>query len=494
MKKELLTLRSGESLNYFCTWITQNRVGEEKTGIHLDDPAYTGAGGARNAREQMNEDFLFGKDGVAMLWERVRSSLYLLLDDGWDVPYGTNPAVDSSMFGSLEIDGERFPSLTGSPAERLKQLNERVIAAGWRGLGLWVSPQRKGMQRGEAVSLDEMRDYWRERLEWSRFAGVRYWKVDWGMLSTAEYRKCLTELAAEIYPALYVEQARGMPPVNGVIGTERIRFAEGPYAEETARYYADSRLFRSYDVTDDRLSATTTLDRLSFLLSRDRGGFINCEDELYIGAALGCSVGVMRSRFGAAEFGFCRRLQEVDATVRWMELAPPFCGGTYLESTDLLSDSCYFEKGDTWYAAAQERTVTQAAPAVMARNTALPEVKTGENAPFVIASLNPSSAYSIAAVRRCCHLTDTDAPEVTCTVGRAERIGIFGGFAALTFKPDTPPARVTAQCLFGEEAVDVTRRVLRRDGTIAVDGALLEEFGAAADESEPAVMLTLHTS
>ena len=491
MEKELLTLPQGETLNYFCTWMTQNRVGEEKAALSLNDPAYTGAGGARNAREQMNEDFLFGKDGVAHLFREVRASLYLLLDDGWDVPYGTNPTVDSSMFGSLEIDTARFPSLTGSPAERLKQLNERVIAAGWRGLGIWVSPQRKGMRPGETVSLDEMRDYWRERLEWSRFAGVRYWKVDWGMLAAAEYRKCLTELAAEVYPALYVEQARCTGPINGEIGTERIRFAEGPRAESTARHYADSRLFRSYDVTDDRLSATTTLDRLAFLLSCDRGGFINCEDELYIGAALGCSVGVMRSRFGAKGFGFCRRLQEVEAAVRWMAQAPPFCGGTYLESPELLYDSCYFEKGDTWYAAAQEKTVTQAAPAVMARNTPLPEVTVGENAPFVIASLNPARAYSIAAVRRYCHLTDTDAPEVRCRIGNAERVGIFGSFASLTLKPDTPPVRITAESLFGGESADVTSRVLRPDGTLAVDGALLAELGAAADESEPAVMLTL---
>ena len=492
MQKELLALPHGETLNYFCTWMTQNRVGEEVDRLRLKDPAFTGDQGSRSAREQMNEEFIFGKDGVVHLLENVRSSLYLLLDDGWDVPYGTNPAMQISLFGSLEINEERFPSLTGNPAERLRQMNERVIAAGWRGLGIWVSPQRKGMQRDDKVSLDEMRDYWRERLEWSKFAGVRYWKVDWGMLSMAEYRKCLTELAAEVYPELYVEQARCSAPVNGEIGTERVRFSEGPQAEGTARNYADSRVFRSYDVTDDYLSATTTLDRLSFLLTRERGGFINCEDELYIGAALGCSVGVMRSRFGAEGFRFCRRLQEIDAAVRWLRLAPPFCGGTYLESSSLLYDSCYFNKGDTWYSPAREKTVTQAAPAVMARNTPLPEVTAGENAPFVIASLNPAMAYSIAAVRRFCHLADTEAPKITCRIGKAERIGIFGNFASLTFKHDAPPTRVTAECLFGTSTVDVTQRVLQSDGTIVVDGALLAKIGAATDESEPAVMLVLH--
>ncbi|MBO7761647.1 MAG: hypothetical protein J6T24_02510 [Clostridia bacterium] len=492
MSKDLMMLPFGETLNYFCTWATQNRVGEEINQLRLKDPAFTGDQGSRSAREQMNEEFVFGKDGVVHLWEKVRSSLYLLLDDGWDVPYGIDPATQISLFGSLEIDKERFPSLKGTPAERLKQMNERVIAAGWRGLGIWVSPQRKGMQRGEEVSLDEMRDYWRERLEWSKHAGVRYWKVDWGMLSMAEYRKCLTDLAAEVYPELYVEQARSTSPINGEIGTEKVRFSEGTQAEGTARNYADSRVFRSYDVTDDYLSATTTLDRLAFLFSRDSGGFINCEDELYIGAALGCSVGVMRSHFGAVDFRFCRRLQEVEAAVRWLDIAPPFSGGTYLESPRLLYDSCYFSNAATWYSPAREKTVTQAAPAVMARNTPLPEVKAGENAPFVVASLNPSMAYSIAAIRRFCHLMDTEAPEVTCPIGKAERIGIFGNFASLTFKPDTPPTRITAQCLFGTVAEDVTECVLKSDGRIVVDGALLAKIGTATDESEPAVMLTLY--
>lgn len=492
MAKELRTLPIGETLNYFCTWVTQNCVGEEVNQFRLKNPAFTGDQGSRSAREQMNEEFIFGKDGVAHLWEGVRASLYLLLDDGWDVPYSVDPATQLSLFGSLEIDEERFPSLKGTPAERLKQMSERVLAAGWRGLGIWVSPQRKGMQRGEEIGLDEMRDYWRERLEWSKYAGVRYWKVDWGMLSMAEYRKCLTDLAAEVYPELYVEQARCSAPINGEIGTERVRFSEGPQAEGTARNYADSRVFRSYDVTDDYLSATTTLDRLSFLLSRDSGGFINCEDELYIGAALGCSVGVMRTPFGAEGFRFCRRLQEVKAAVRWLDLAPPFCGGTYLESPAVLYDSCYFSSEATWYSPVREKTVTQAAPAVMARNTPLPEVKVGENAPFVVCSLNPSRAYGIAAVRRFCHLADTDAPEVFCRIGNAERVGIFGRFASLTFKADMPPTRVMAECLFGAEAIDVTARVLRPDGTVMVDGALLAELGRATDESEPAVMLTLY--
>ena len=155
-------------------------------------------------------------------------------------------------------------------------------------------------------------------------------------------------------------------------------------------------------------------------------------------------------------------LQEVDTAIRWQEFAP-----------------------------VREKTVTQAAPAIMAHNTPLPQVTAGENAPFVVCSLNPTRAYSIAAVRRYCHLADTEAPAVVCQIGNAQRIGIFGSFATLTFSPDTPPTRITAQCLFGTKTVDATNRVLQSDGSLIIDSALLTELCAPTDASETAVMLIL---
>jgi len=489
--KPIATLPIGENLSYFCTWATQNRVGERNANVQITSGAFTGEQGASHAREQMNEEFLFGKEGVAYLWEDVRSELYLILDDGWDVPYGIDPATQLSLFGSQIINEKRFPSLTGSPAQRLKQMRERAVAAGWRGLGIWVAPQKAGMERGEHISFADIRTYWQERLEWSKYAGVRYWKVDWGMLSAPEYRKCLTDLAAEVYPELYVEQAKCTYPLNGVLGTEQIRFANSPnQAERTARVYEESRVFRSYDVTDDRLSATTTLDRLSFLLSRERGGWINCEDELYIGAALGCSVGIMRSHFGSEEFGFCRRLQEVNAAVRWLKIAPPFAGGSYTESEKLLYDTCHFEKGDTWFADAHGKTVTQAAPAVMARNTPLPEVKAGDSAPFVIASYNPVGAYAVAAIRRYQYGDHTDAPDVTCFVGACNTVGIFGHFASITLRTEQAVTRVMAQSLLDMHEWDITSDIRIIDGAIVIDGTLLTSLARANDESEPAVKLT----
>lgn len=485
-------LPDGDTLNYFCTWATQNYVCRKPASVGRDLEALPGVQlGTGSARDRLNEPFLFGTDGVAHLWENIRASLYLVLDDGWDVPYGTDPAIDRSVFGSLAISKDRFPSLVGTPAERLKQMNDRIKAVGWRGAGIWVSPQKAGMKRTDQISLDEMRAYWSERIRWSRYAGVRYWKVDWGLLSAPAYRKCLTELAADIYPELYVEQAKCTPPLNGIIGTEKNRFADVPsLAALTAENYENSRVFRTYDVTDGRLSAVSTLDRLSFLLSRSRGGFLNCEDELYIGAALGCAVGIMRSPFGADRRAFCRRLQEATAAVRWSSIAPPFAGGSYAESSTRLNDKCHFEKGDTWFAEAHGKDVTQSAPAVMARNAPLPEVHCAKNAPFVICSHHPNGAYAIAAIRRYQHFADTVAPDVCCQIGSAKTVGIFGSFATMTLHTDTPVSRVLAQSLFDMQPRDITAQVKSAADTLVLHGNQLLALGRATDESEPAVMLT----
>lgn len=486
-------LPMNDTLNYFCSWATQGYVGTQKEEALIAAGAFTGDQGGFHAREQMNEEFLFGKEGVVSLWGDLRKNLYLVLDDGWDVPYGANTQVDQSAFGSQEIDKERFPFLKGSPAERLKQISNRVKAAGWRGLGIWVSPQKAGIPRENRVSLEEAREYWQERLEWSKYASVCYWKVDWGNLSDPEYRDMLTELAGTVYPELHIEQTKTNPPLNGILGTDKNRFVDSPQnrAARTKRNYETSRIFRTYDVTDDHLSATTTLDRLSFLFSLERGGFINCEDELYIGAALGCAVGIMRSPFGAKNYQFCRRLQEVYAAIHWLSIAPPFVGGGYLESDAVLTDLCQFKEGDTWYAQAIGKIVTQAAPAIMARNTELPRVRSGEKAPFVIASHNPNGIYSVAAVRRYRYFTDTDAPDVTCNIKDAKTVGCFGRFASLTLQTETPVTRVMAYDLINMTSQDITNQITRTQNATMIDGKTLASLCKINDESEPAVMLSL---
>ena len=124
----LIPDKSPATGSYWCTWDTQWNVLKERLP----------AGSPIPTRDAMNEEFLFGSEGVLNRFEGMRGDMIVVLDDGWDVPYG---AADSRLFGSLAADPERFPSLHGTPAERLRQLSDRVRALGYRGLGLWVPAQ-----------------------------------------------------------------------------------------------------------------------------------------------------------------------------------------------------------------------------------------------------------------------------------------------------------------------------------------------------------------
>lgn len=488
-------LQSGEGLNYFCTWSAQNRVAEQKAAVLASKGAFVGDQGAKGGRNMMTEALIFGDDelkGFVTLYPEVHSDLMLILDDGWDIPFDVHPGENSSAFGSLEINEGRFPSLKGSPAERLKQMNDRVKAAGWKGIGIWVAAQKAGADYAVPFDPAAHEPYWRERILWCKYADVRYWKVDWGKQSSLpQFRELLTDLGKQLYPELVIEHTRCVKPYNGIPKENKPFYADNlSLAEQTLTILKKSRVFRSYDVTCDRLSATTTLDRLSFLLSAE-GGFVNCEDELYIGAALGCALGIMRNPWGSESRAFCRCLAEVTAAVKWQRIAPPFAGGELVRSEEILTDKCYFYPGDTWCAELLNTTLTQAAPAVMARNTALPLVKPSARPAFVLASQNPSGAYAVAAVRRYQHLQDTTPPNVTCQIGGACTVGVFGNFASLTLQGKTPVTRVVAESLFDGVSEDITHRVTVNGSTVTISGEVLDALCRATDESENAVMLRL---
>ena len=139
--------------SYFCTWDSQCDHMNTQKNRPKD----------RGSRDAMCEDFLFGENGLLNSFDGVRKDLIVVLDDGWDVPYG---AKDRRIFGSLEADEERFPSLRElTPAARLKALSDRIKALGYRGLGLWVPTQSPSLVNGKELSRtpEEERLYWEER-------------------------------------------------------------------------------------------------------------------------------------------------------------------------------------------------------------------------------------------------------------------------------------------------------------------------------------------
>ncbi|MDR1426498.1 MAG: hypothetical protein LBJ08_01890, partial [Bifidobacteriaceae bacterium] len=182
--------------NYWCTWWSQSEA--------RGHPALPAATGQSNPiqRDALDEQLVFGPDGWARDLPDARADLYLLLDDGWDVPYGTKSG--RAPFGSCVPDPARWPAAApagADPATRLKKLNEMAIAAGWRGLALWIAVQKQGETGKNTATLAEFTDYWRERVLWCRHAGINYWKADWGRHAhDPAYRRAMTELARLHHP------------------------------------------------------------------------------------------------------------------------------------------------------------------------------------------------------------------------------------------------------------------------------------------------------
>src|SRR5271165_4075006 len=85
----LVPMQSGHTANYWCTWGTQNLGRDDGTPLTAEQ--FEGDQGALLARDCLKAETIFGPDGWAVtLYPEIRSDLYFVLDDGWDVPYGAD--------------------------------------------------------------------------------------------------------------------------------------------------------------------------------------------------------------------------------------------------------------------------------------------------------------------------------------------------------------------------------------------------------------------
>lgn len=470
---------------YYCTWLAQNYI--------VDRPEFA-TRGARAPRNMINAETLFGEGGIARQWDGIRRELLLVLDDGWDVPYETE--FDKTLFGSLEVDTARFPFAVGRPEERLKALSDKVKSFGWKGMGIWVAAQRCGVD-GQRPFSDADKEYWRERILWSKHAGVAYWKVDWGANEqNARFRRFLTEAAAELYPELVIEHAICLPPFNGARhdGSPVLeRFADiAEYAELSETAVGNSEVFRTYDVSP-ALSVATTLDRAARLLPHARG-YLNVEDELYIAAALGCQFGIMRSALGkgADAWDDSDRLREAEAAVAWQKTASPFIGGSVNVSDEILTDAYEFADGEMWFAKVNGKIVRQSAPSAVARNCELPETSCGRSGlkPFTAAALHPSGAYSAVVLPRTVKGVRREyvGGEVRFKCGAASTFALFGNADRVTFECENTIGSVSARCLLGGGATDLSHTVLPSRKGFSVDGETIRRLNVVGDKSAPAVV------
>jgi hypothetical protein len=470
------------SPDYFCTWETQYGLARRFFGKDAAEEALAFAGdqGARRARDVLNEEAFFGEPDLAGLFPEARSAMLLILDDGWDVGYGVHPSDNRQAFGSLFLNEARFPSCKGTHAERLRILNDKIKSCGWRGIGIWVCAQKTGAEGTLPFEpKEETRAYWKEKLLMSKEAGVLYWKVDWGRLAHCEaFRKMLTDMGKELYPELIIEHAFCGGPLNGDIPCGKLRFADDrKCADGALRFAAFSEVLRSYDVTP-ALSVPTTLDRLCHLLTAE-SGLINCEDELYIGAVLGCAVGVMRSHLTEN-----KRLDEITAAIRWHSVAPAFSGGKLNLSEELKTDTFLFTPEDTWFSPAWNKSVSQSAPRVIARNAPLPKVE-GENTPYILLSKNPNGVYSVGAISS--GLKKETPPTVSFEADDPSYIGIFGAFEKLSISLSTKPKRAYIQSLIRGEA----REIFPDNNRLIISGDLLQALHTSADGSQSAAAIKL---
>jgi hypothetical protein len=475
--------------NYWCTWAVQNYMYGQ--GLHqLDTSLLEGDSGGDLARTAMTEENILGGGGWAKLfYPKIRNDLFFLLDDGWE----------SGGTATFELETTKFPSFTGDPAERLSKLNRAVQGAGWRGAALWCrnTPESDGITRLESIS---------------DAAGVRYWKIDIG-----DPNFNLVQRRNAMHLPLKLEHVHGESPVNGDWRKDG-RFGAQSWDSRRMTILRHTDVYRTYDVTSI-LSLPTTLDRVAAMLEGAQGhpeikALLNVEDEAYVAAVMGCTMGIMRHPLMGmraeddADLFFNgprqakRRLDEVVRAVRWQRIAAPFSPGhgTVAIDDEILTDSWSFEKGQTWQKDLAGENVRQGAPARIARGMALPEVNAKGDKPFVFATRFPNGAVAVAAQERTRTGEAWYMPEcdVTASVSDAPGpYGVFGHFRNLAMVFDRPlrTRRVMAQDLAGDEPVDITDAVQIRGNVLHLPGAVIRKVGlhnaTPGDLSAPGLVIAL---
>ena len=475
----LVPSEASKAPNYYCTWNTQY--------------AYCGTD---DIRTEMTEENIFGSgpgQGWINFYPKIRKDLYFLLDDSWDIPAGANKG-----YGRDEVDTTRFPSITGDALERMTKLSDKVKSKGWKGLGLWVAAHE---DQDGGMSADE---FWTDRLTTFGAAGVGYLKVDWGKHEHDEaYRRQMTALGKQCAPQLWIEHA----PCIGPTPTENLR-----------PYITFSDVYRTYDV-DDVISVPLTIDRVSRMLAlkAEDGvkGLVNCEDEVYVAAGLGCTMGIMRHPFLNVSGNDLNtvskikykdvflRLDEVVRAVRWSRIAEPFgVQSDALIDSRRFTDRWIYAQGESWVKHEAGDTVKASAPARVSRNMPLAETDdNSEDCPYLLCSRYPDGATAVSALPRRIG-RDRIAKPVNVSISIEDiykPVGVFGVFGSLTLKSEGLKGRtfrVLAQDLAGEKAVDISKAVKVTGDGIVIPGELLNRVGTMAatpgDISAPGTVIRIY--
>lgn len=518
--ESLVPCEAGISPTAWCTWGTQNRtLSIKKSTVDADNKImFAGDQGASLARENINEKTVFSDGGWIDDWPQIRGDMFFLFDDGWDVKPHIDRNGEVYLFGSMILNAEKFPTCANpNPAERLRKLNDKVKARGWKGAGLWIAAQCARSFPNEKLPPNEVRQYWKTRILWSKEAGVKYWKVDWGYRCLdVDFRKMLTDLGHELYPDLLIEHSIPRYPINSLSFDKRNgrftgsgRFVDTDIATlgRIKKLLKFSDYTRVYD-TIAPFTTVSTLDRTYWYLTEsekiESNGILNIEDDVYLGAGLGCAYAIMRSNRWSSGTPHTlllnKKCAEVIRAVRWQRIAPAFstANSKTLASQKRLEDSWTFKDGQTWWKEAWGQKLHQSAPAIVARNMKLPyvvsSVKSDADIPFIAASKSPNGAVAVAFLPRVGDIRGVYTPKVSLCVEEnisGKKVGVFGYFDSISFKVAAKPRLVLAQDLLSDNPVDITSECEYRDGWIILSGRIAEKLCSIqpkGDISAPAIV------
>ena len=520
-QKNLIPDTPGTSPNYWCSWAVQNYMHGQGDDV-LDPIVKTVAGIGRYKSDYLTEETLFGPNGWATTFHtKIRNDLYIVLDDGWDIPTSN----DYSYRTFSRLDPEKFPSFKGNIPENLIQLNQWARDRGWRGMGLWFRDVESGQdsERRTAMHDDKAyeRLYWGERLEWCRDAGINYWKMDVG--GNDEKMRMFQNLVREKHPGLHFEI--GVIPkagaFNSIPGNGRI---EEEYRAQAVEKLSYTEILRLYDISPE-LGNASMLERFARVVKAASenpaaDGLLNCEEEVYIAAALGGTMGIFRhSMVGLRPGGdpdlyltgprnLKRRLDEVVRAVMWQRIAPAFSAssGAVQVDDEYMMDFWKFSLGEFWASAEDwhhtsnvvDKVVEQYAPARVSRGLPLPDVSIEGEPPFVLASRHPNGAVSVASIGRVSPEKGYYTPEADVTIEAGalnNRIGIFGYYRSLTviFNEPLGKVRIWGQDLAGDRALDITDRLMLEGNRLVIPGDVISEIGLSAasenDLSDPGMVI-----
>ncbi len=526
---ERMSKSKGRSSTYWCTWTTQAETlkSHQLTG----ELKFPGDQGVPGVRDNLNEDVIFGPKGWAKLFPDYRGDMIFMVDDGWDVPYGAKGDRDGiHSFASLVPDRERFPSfgVNASDRDRLRAFVRRTEEYGWKGLGVWVACQAHRERFEAPFRLDELKEDLRRKFDDAAYAGVKYWKVDWGVHNFhVWYRRLMSEMKERYYPELIIDHCRGFNnAVNGAVDPHRKpasdiyrsigatgRIFGVPEYEPITRDYEEimsfADVFRTYDSAHP-LTTATMLERAAWELEcADKSSsrvVVNTEDEPLIAAGLGLELSMMRAPVWPGNpvrdvRPRHRRMAEDMRCIVWQRGVPAFgsdTASTTRHSEKSIREEWHFIPGECWFTGKKDITYFQVAPASVTRGLDLPEVKgTNGEIPFVLGSRHPNGSLAFAALPLLDPVKMSYTPKADVRFNAALEpgvpVGVFGEFGSLVLDDRTEGRRVSARDILGGDPVDIAARCRRAAGRIFLLGGLMSRIDSSqnelGDDSQPGTVI-----